>query len=309
MLKLKKLHSKNRFFFIVFYSLFLFFFLIFAIFFLAVLLQKISKKKVIYKNVIARQRDQTHVHSKEVFSPHKISSKKHASRIIISESFSESYFDLLFNENFMAVASNTMIKKDNPKNQKITKSKQIAEKKKEEKSLLDQNKKNKKIEVKDNQKEIAVPSSQKKEVKKVSPEQSPKKEEQILSSKQSSHEVNGDFLREGSSSFVANGEVSFFVTSEMQEKNLKNQDFLKGEILREEKELSAYTDRIVKHIKQFPGKKIKLEIILKTGRGRVSEIFFSPEPRSIAYRNYLMQLLQSTEIPGALREQEIHIFL
>lgn len=309
MLKLKKLHSKNRFFFIVFYSLFLFFFLIFAIFFLAVVLQKIRKKKVIYKNVIARQRDQTNVNSKEVFSPHKISSKKHASRIIISESFSESYFDLLFNENFLTVASNTIIKKDNPKNKKITKSKQIAEKKKEEKSLLNQNKKNKKIEVKDNRKEIEVSSSQKKEVKKVSREQSWKKEEQILSSKQSSHEVNGDFLREGSSSFVANGEVSFFVTSEMQEKNLENQDFLKDEILREEKELSAYTDRIVKHIKQFPGKKTKLEIILKTGRERVSEIFFSPEPRSIAYRNYLMQLLQSTEIPGALREQEIHIFL
>ncbi len=300
MLKLKKLHSKNRFFFIVFYSLFLFFFSISAIFFLVVVLQKIRKKKVLCKNVIARQRDQTHVHSKEVFSSHKISSKKHANQIIISESFSESYFDLLFNENFVTAASNTIIKKDNSKNQKITKSKQIAEKKKEEKSLLDQNKKNKKIEVKDNQKEIEVPSSQKKEVKKVSREKSWKKEEQILSLKQSSHEVNGDFLRERSSSVV---------TSEMQEKNLENQDFLKGEIVREEKELSAYADRIVKHIKQFPGKKTKLEIILKTGKGRVSEIFFSPEPRSIAYRNYLMQLLESTEVPGALREQEVHIFL
>ena len=96
--------------------------------------QKIRKKKVLCKNVIARQRDQTHVHSKEVFSSHKISSKKHANQIIISESFSESYFDLLFNENFVTAASNTIIKKDNSKNQKITKSKKIAEKKKEEKT-------------------------------------------------------------------------------------------------------------------------------------------------------------------------------
>jgi hypothetical protein len=310
MSKLKKLHSKNRFFFIVFCSLFLFFFSIFAIFFLRVVLQKITRKKVIYKNVIALQRNQINVDSKEVFFPDKISSKKHASRIIISESFSESYFDLLFNENFVTSAlSNTIIKKDNPKNKKITKSKQIAEKKKEQKSLFDQNKKNKKIEVKDNQTKIEVSSSQKNGLKKVSREQSWKKEEKILSSKQSNHEVNEDFLRGGSSSCVASGEVSFFVTNEMQEKNLDNQDFLKVEIAREEKELTAYTDRIVKHIKQFPGKKTKLEIILKTGRGTVTEIFFSPEPRSIAYRNYLMQLLQSSEIPGALREQEVHIFL
>lgn len=301
MLKLKKLHSKNRFFFIVFCSLLLFFFTIFGIFFLTVLLQKIRKKKIVYKNVIAQERDQINVNSKEVFLPHKIASKKKASRIIISESFSESYFDLVFNENFVTLASsNLIIKKENAKNQKITKPKDVVEKKKEEKNLPDQNKKNKKIEIKNNQNIIEVSSFQEKAVKKAFPGKQSKKEEQILFEKQSNNVVNKSFLI---------GKVASSFGSDIQEQNFQNQDILNAEIAREEKELTDYSHRIVKHIKQFPGKKTKLEIILKAGKGRVTEIFFSPEPRSIAYRNYLMQLLQSTEIPGVLREQEVHIFL
>jgi hypothetical protein len=62
-------------------------------------------------------------------------------------------------------------------------------------------------------------------------------------------------------------------------------------------------------VKQFPGKKQKISLLLRAKKEKMVVLSFIPEPKSIAYRNYLIELLQSTEVPRILRDQEIHIFL
>ena len=74
-------------------------------------------------------------------------------------------------------------------------------------------------------------------------------------------------------------------------------------------ELTDYIIRLKKHIRQFPGKKIELDIIILLNKSTIHEIIFPKKLFSLAYKMYIINILKKIEIPRKLWNKKLLISL
>lgn len=74
-------------------------------------------------------------------------------------------------------------------------------------------------------------------------------------------------------------------------------------------ELTEYIMRLKKHIRQFPGKKVNLEITILLDGSVIKEIIFPKKLFSLAYKMYIINILQKIDIPRKLYNKKLLISL
>jgi hypothetical protein len=109
-----------------------------------------------------------------------------------------------------------------------------------------------------------------------------------------------------------NYEASFLDThlenhQEIEENN--SIELLGDEEIADQNELADYIIRLKKNIKQFPGKKVSLDITILLENASIKDIIFPNILFSLAYKMYIINILKKIEIPKKLWNKTLRISL
>lgn len=132
--------------------------------------------------------------------------------------------------------------------------------------------------------------------------------------------INYSFVLNTNNNFINNSHIdryeknqdSLLITSEISNKDessFDNIDKSDDEEIINQNELEEYIIRLKKNIKQFPGKKVNLDIIILLDNSLVKEIIFPNKLFSLAYKMYIINILHKIDIPKKLWNKKLLISL